>query len=82
VRWLDQVTETELIYYVSPASGAAPRRYVQSFDMRWYLRAELIHLLARAGATVETIYGDFEYSPPTDGSPELVVIARRSAESR
>jgi SAM-dependent methyltransferase len=77
VRWLDQVTETELIYYVSAAPGAAPRRYIHSFDMRWYLRAELLHLLARAGFAVEAIYGDFDYSPQTDGSPEQVVIVRR-----
>jgi SAM-dependent methyltransferase len=77
VRWLEQVTETELIYYVSPAAGTKPERYVQSFDMRWYLRAELVHLLARSGFTVESIYGDFNYMPATDGSPEQVVIARR-----
>jgi SAM-dependent methyltransferase len=77
VRWLDQVTETELIYYVAPAPGGAPERYVQSFDMRWYLRAELLHLLARAGFGVEAIYGDFDYASPTDQSPEQVVIARR-----
>jgi SAM-dependent methyltransferase len=77
VRWLDQVTETELIYYVSGASGAKAERYVHSLDMRWYLRSELTHLLARGGFVVEAMYGDFNYAPATDAAPEQVVIARR-----
>lgn len=77
VRWVDQVSETELIYYVTAANGAQPQRYVQSFDMRWYLRAELLHLLARSGFRLQAMYGDFDRAPLTDGSPELVVCAER-----
>jgi SAM-dependent methyltransferase len=77
VRWVEQVSEVELIYYVSAAPGAAAHRYVQSFDMRWYVRAELVHLLARAGFRVEEIHGNFDYSPLTDDSPEQVVRAVR-----
>jgi len=69
VRWLEQVSETELIYYVSG------QRYVQAFDMRWYLHAELRHLLARAGFRVPETYGDFSRSPLVDASPEQVVCA-------
>jgi SAM-dependent methyltransferase len=76
-RWLDQVNETELIYYVADRPGAPETRYVQAFDMRWYLRAELEHLLARAGFRVEAMYGDFDRSPLGDGSPEMVVCASR-----
>jgi SAM-dependent methyltransferase len=78
VRWVDQVSETELIYYVTQSLGAPAERYVQSFDMRWYLRSELVHLLARGGFRAEAIYGDFNYAPLTDASQEQVVIARRS----
>ena len=77
VRWIDQVSEVELIYYVSSAQGGKVQRYVQSFDMRWFLRAELVHLLARAGFRVSSIYGDFDRSPLTDSSPEQVVCAER-----
>jgi SAM-dependent methyltransferase len=77
VRWVEQVSETELIYYLSDTPGAPARRYVQSFDMRWYLRAELLHLLARGGFHVQAIYGDFDRAPFTDRSPELVVCAQR-----
>jgi len=70
-RLIDQVNETELIYYVDGA------RHVQAFDMRWYLRAELEHLLARAGFDVEVIHGDFDRSPLADASPEMIVCAVR-----
>jgi SAM-dependent methyltransferase len=69
VRWTDQVSEAELIYYVDGT------RYVQAFEMRWFLAAELRHLLARAGFTARDIYGDFARGALVDGCPELVVVA-------
>ena len=77
VRWIDQVSEIELIYYVTPETGGPIERHVQSFDMRWFLRAELVHLLARAGFRVRSIYGDFDRSPLSDKSPEQIVCAER-----
>jgi SAM-dependent methyltransferase len=71
VRWVDQVSESELIYYVDG------KRYVQAFEMRWYLAAEVRHLLARAGFRVREMYGDFARGPVVDGCPELVVVAER-----
>ena len=44
--------------------------------MRWFLRVELEHLLARAGFTIESMYGDFDRSPLVDASPEIIVVAR------
>lgn len=75
LRWVDQVSEVELIYYVSKAAGKRPERIVQAFDMRWFLRAELVHLLERRGFQAQEIYGDFDRSPLTDLSPEQVVVA-------
>lgn len=72
VRWVDQVSEAELIYYVDG------QRYVQAFDMRWYLPAELRHLLARAGLRVREMYGDFARGPLVDGAPEQVMVAQRA----
>ena len=69
VRWIDQVSEAELIYYVDG------KRYVQAFEMRWYLAAELRNLLARAGFRVCAMSGDFARGPVVDGCPELVVTA-------
>ena len=71
VRWVDQVSESELIYYVDG------KRYVQAFEMRWYLAAELRNLLARAGFRVREMYGDFARGAVIDGCPELVVVAER-----
>ncbi|HET7612856.1 MAG TPA: class I SAM-dependent methyltransferase [Gemmatimonadaceae bacterium] len=76
VRFVDQVSEVELIYYVSSGAGAEPQRTVQSFDMRWFLRDELVHLLARAGFSVTALYGDFDRSPVGDASKEIIVIAQ------
>jgi SAM-dependent methyltransferase len=76
VRWLDQVNQVELAYYVSPRAGAPAVRHAQSFEMRWYLQQELIHLLARGGFVVEEMSGDFDGSALADGSPEIVVRAR------
>jgi len=69
VRWIDQVSEAELVYYVDG------KRYVQAFEMRWYLAAELRHLLARAGFRVREMYGDFARGPVVDGCPEIIVTA-------
>ena len=75
VRWLEQVSETELIYYVADTPDAAPHRHVQAFDMRWDLHAELTHLLARCGLRVDATFGDFDRSPLVDASPEQIVLA-------
>jgi SAM-dependent methyltransferase len=75
VRWLDQVNDVELIYYVTPKGGSVPERYVQSFGMRWYMKAELEHLLSRAGLWCETVYGNFDRSPLRDDSPEQIWVA-------
>jgi SAM-dependent methyltransferase len=77
VRWIDQVSEIELIYYISSDSGKKVQRQVQSFDMRWFLRAELVHLLARGGFGLRSIYGDFDRSPLSDKSPEQIARAER-----
>jgi SAM-dependent methyltransferase len=77
VRWIDQVSEIELIYYISSNSGKKVQRLVQSFDMRWFLRAELVHLLERGGFAVRSIYGDFDRAPLSDRSPEQIVCAER-----
>ena len=71
MRWVDQVSESELLYYVDGT------RYVQAFEMRWFLPAELQHLLVRAGFRVRQVYGDFARGPLVDGAPEQVVIAEK-----
>ena len=74
---VDQVSEIELLYYISSGTNGEVERKVMSFDMRWYLHSELVHLLTRAGFCVRAIYGDFDRSPLTDQSPEQIVCAER-----
>lgn len=78
VRWVEQVSEIEIVYYVSPSPGEPERRFVQAFDMRWYLRAELEHLLARGGFRLLDAFGDFARAPLGDASPEIVIRAERT----
>jgi hypothetical protein len=52
-------------------------RMIQSFAMRWYVRSELEHLLARSGFTLRQIYGDYDKSELTDRSPEMIVVAEK-----
>ena len=76
VRWVDQVSEIELIYYVTDPRSGETIRHVKAFEMRWYQHAELHHLIARAGFDVISIEGDFDGAPLEDGAPEQVVRCR------
>lgn len=73
----DQYSEVELIYYVRNGGGKTDR-LVQAFPMRWFWRHEVEHLLARCGFGLEAVYGDFDRSPLTDDSPEMIFIAERN----
>lgn len=75
VHRIDQINEVELIYYITHPNGKTERR-VHAFGMRWFLRQELEHLVARAGYTLDTIYGNFDRTPLRDASPEMIVVAR------
>lgn len=54
------------------------QREVWDFDMRFYFRHELEHLLARSPPRLETLHGDFEKGPFTAASREFVVTCRAS----
>lgn len=76
VHIVDQYSEAELIYYVRDAAGNT-QRLVHGFLMRWYWLYELEHLLARCNFRVRAVFGDFNRSPLTDASPEMIFIAER-----
>ena len=75
-RRAEQSNDIELIYYVIGRNGET-RRLVQAFPMRYFFRFELEHLLARAGFQMLNLFGNFDRSPFTDASPEMIVIAAR-----
>jgi SAM-dependent methyltransferase len=76
VHVVEQYSEIELIYYVRGADGSE-QRLVHGFLMRWFWRHELEHLLARCGFRAKAVFGDFNRSPLTDQSPEMIFIAER-----
>jgi hypothetical protein len=45
------------------------------FQMRWFHRFEIEHLMARAGFDDVRIYGDFDHSSIERDSPSLVTVA-------
>jgi SAM-dependent methyltransferase len=75
-----QVSNVEIAYYVTSSGGAVERR-VQAFPMRWFFRYELEHLLVRSGFMIEAVYGDFDRSPLTAGSAEIIVDAQKVERS-
>lgn len=47
------------------------------FEMRFYFRFEIEHLVARSKLRLESLHGDFAGGPLTAASRELVVVCRR-----
>jgi len=72
----EQVSDIELAYYITDLDGRA-ERLGQRFPMRWYLRWELEHLLARSGFVVRAAYGGFDRSAFEDGSAEIIIVTDR-----
>ena len=50
-----------------------------AFDMRFFFRFEIEHLVARSKLVLEGVHGDFAGGPLTAGSREYVVACRRPA---
>jgi SAM-dependent methyltransferase len=76
-----QVTQHELIYYISHADGRS-ERLVHAFSMRNTFRFEAEHLLIRAGYEIEHLYADFDRSPYGSKYPgELIFVARKRQPS-
>ena len=47
------------------------------FDMRFFFRYELEHLVARSHLSLEAIHGDFDETPLDAESREFVIVCRR-----
>lgn len=74
----NQVQQVELIYYVTHPDGRK-ERLVHAFPMRYLFRFEVEHLLARAGFTIEQLYGGYDKSPFGARYPgELVFVATKA----
>jgi SAM-dependent methyltransferase len=53
------------------------RRTLVPFSLRYLFRAELEHLLQRAGFAVEAIYGSYDLDDFNSDSDKMIAIARR-----
>jgi SAM-dependent methyltransferase len=73
LRCANQVQDVEMTWEVRDPSGAVAR-FVHAFPMRFFFPGEVEHLLARAGFREIARYGDFDRSPLTDASPEMVFV--------
>lgn len=54
-----------------------PHEGCWDFEMRFYFRFEIEHLVARSRLRLEGLYGDFEEGPLTAESGEYLVVCRR-----
>jgi len=69
-----QCFHLEMRYYLRTASGESTT-VTQTFPMRYYFPIEVEHLLARSGLRIDSVFGDFDGSPLTDQSPEMIFTA-------
>ena len=72
-----QYNDVELIYYVTHLSGRE-ERLIQAFPFRYFFRYEVEHLLALCGFRMVDIFGDFDRSPLSNDSPEMIFVAEKN----
>jgi len=72
----EQYNEIELVFYINHQDGSRDR-LVQSFKMRYFYRYEMEHLLELCGFEIAYFFGDFDRSPFTPDSPEMIFVARK-----
>jgi len=73
----EQYRDIEMIFYVAHPDGRA-ERLVQAFPFRWFSRYEVGHLLARCEFEVVDLFGNYDRSPLTDDSAEMIFVAEKS----
>ncbi|MCW5851156.1 MAG: class I SAM-dependent methyltransferase [Anaerolineae bacterium] len=75
-----QIIENELIYDRVAADGKLVERVYRRLVARWIYRFEAKHLFARAGFTVEALYGDFAGRPFERETDEQVWVLKRTED--
>jgi SAM-dependent methyltransferase len=77
----EQYNDIELIHYVKHPDGRE-ERLVQALPLRYFFRYEVEHLLARCGFRVLELFGNYDKSPLTNDSPEMVFLAEKCQNTR
>lgn len=72
----EQYLECEFIYHVSYPDGRK-ERHLHSFPFRYFFRYEVEHLLELSGFRVRELFGDFDRSPFSQDSPEMIFVAEK-----
>ncbi len=72
-----QYNEVELIYYVTHPDGRQ-ERLVHAFPMRHLFRYEVEHLLELCGFSTVDIFGNYDRSPFSGDSPEMIFVAEKN----
>ena len=75
----EQYNDIELIHYIRYPDGRQ-ERMVHAFPMRYFFRAEMEHLLKRCRFEVVNFYGNFDKTPFTADSPEMIFVAKKAAQ--
>ena len=73
----EQYNDIELIFYVNYPDGKK-ERLVHPFPMRYFYRYEIEHLLSLCGFKIMEFYGNFDNSPFSDESPEMIFVAEKT----
>jgi hypothetical protein len=50
---------------------------VHEFPFRYFFRYEVEHLLTQSGFKVAELFGNFDRSPLTNNSPEMIFVAEK-----
>jgi len=72
-----QYNDIELIHYVKHADGRE-ERLVHAFPMRYFFRYELEHLLSGSGFKIIDFFGNYDRSPFTSESPEMIFVVEKA----
>ena len=70
----EQINDVEMIFSVVHPNGKK-ERLVFAWPLRYFFRYEVEHLLARCGFNVTAQYGNFDRTPISDDSPEMIFVA-------
>jgi SAM-dependent methyltransferase len=70
----EQINEVEMIFSVVHPNGKK-ERLVFAWPLRYFFRYEVEHLLARCAFNVTAQYGNFDRTPISDDSPEMIFVA-------
>ena len=78
-QWSDTAQQRIHVVFMYDINDASQRiqRVNASFAMRYFWRFELEHLLARAGFSIEDVYGNYDLGAYDAESSQLIVVARR-----